>query len=359
MKETVGVFQCKTYNINEVKKNLSVFLDRIIEDKIINCPCRILLKVNLLKDASPYEAITTHPVVVRAVVEYFQALKCNITIADCPGAPLGFSVSTLDRVYEATGMKDVSDETGCELNYDVSKETVKNINGVVLNNISIASYIKNADYVITLGKLKTHTMMGYTGAVKNLFGVVPGRKKMKYHFSMKSVDEFSNLVLDICEYVKPVLSIIDGIEGMEGNGPSAGEKKTAGIILAGTNPHLLDYITTRLVGIDYMKVGTLRNAWNRKLITEEMINTTLYLGDPIDRINISPFKLPVISDQYAKPVILIEKCKGCGVCASVCPAQTINMKNNKPMINLEKCIRCFCCHELCPEKAVNIERFIY
>ena len=120
--------------------------------------------------------------------------------------------------------------------------------------MQIIKVAEDVDFIVSAAKLKTHAMMTYTGAVKNLFGIIPGITKADYHFKMNDVDNFAAHLVDICEYAKPLFSVIDGVEGMEGDGPSAGEKRHVGIIMASEDPYALDYSALRLIGINPRKV---------------------------------------------------------------------------------------------------------
>lgn len=356
----VGIYKCGSYQDKEIANVINQCLNVFVkQNQLLKMPSRIVLKANLVKNARPDEAATTNPAVLKAMITYFQKLNCHVIVGDCPGAPLGFNKKTLDSVYHATGMLDLAKETGCELNYDTSKRVVAFRDGKVMKEILAANFILNADYVISVAKLKTHTMMSYSGAVKNLFGVVPGRKKMKYHFLMNNADEFAELMVDLCEFVKPVLSIVDGVEGMEGNGPTAGEKTYPGVIMASLDPYLLDMAAVQLIGLDPEKIPSIQAAVGRGLVRYTDLKEMKLIGNSPEELAVKPFKKAVIVDQYTIPVIKYESCKACGMCIEVCPMKTIQMVNNRPRIEDEKCIRCFCCHELCPEKAVDIERMVY
>ncbi|PJI06526.1 MULTISPECIES: DUF362 domain-containing protein [Clostridium] len=354
----VSITRCMNYNYKNVEKSVFLCLDKLPKiNEIIKPGSKVLLKVNLLSKKTPEEAITTHPAIVQAVVKYFQFLECQVIIADSPGAPLGYNINTLKSVYSTTGMTAVAENTGCKLNFDTSIASVDNTNGVSLKKMSVIKIINDVDFVISVAKLKTHTMMMYTGAVKNLFGVIPGIVKMKYHFTLNNATDFANHLVDICEYVKPVLSIIDAIDGMEGNGPSAGDIRKVGLIMASENPYALDLAATHIIGINPFEVPTISSAIKRNLFTgdiNDIVTTNIRFSD----INIPPFRLPDTSKNSSSiPAINANLCKSCGACKNTCPAKAIDMIDHKPVIDLNKCIRCFCCHELCPSKAVYIEKF--
>lgn len=181
-------------------------------------------------------------------------------------------------------------------------------------------------------------------------------------------------LVDICEYVTPVFSVIDAIEGMEGDGPSAGKKRHVGLIMASESPYALDVAGAHLIGLKPEQVPTIQAAVKRGLCSQNVEDITV-LGCPFESVKIPPFQLPKSFDQdlfgrkvpgflkqiltdalRAKPVFDYNKCISCGECKRGCPAGIIDMSSGKPKPDLSKCISCFCCHELCPVQAVDIKR---
>jgi len=354
----VSIARCNDYEYKRVEEAVYKCLDCIpeIREKI-KPGTKVLIKANLARADRPEEAITTHPSVIEAIVRYFQRAKCRVIIGDSPGAPHGYSEKTLKLVYRETGMMDVANNTGCELNYDTSITKVINENAVCLKKMTMIKIIDDVDLVISAAKLKTHALMMYTGAVKNLFGVIPGRLKMNYHLMMYSAERFAEHLVDICEYVKPVLSIIDAVEGMEGNGPSAGDKRHAGLIMASENPYALDLAATHIVGINPLDVPAIDVAVKRGIFTGN-IKDVVTTGLKFEDIKISPFKLPDTANAIGEriPSFKYDLCTSCGVCKESCPPKAIDISNGKPVVNLDMCIKCFCCHELCPNRAIDIKK---
>jgi len=370
---TVSIVKCDDYEFNNVKRAVYEALDGIenIKLKIIK-GSRVLIKTNLLMRKNPEDAVTTHPAVVEAIVRYLQDIGCKVIIGDSPGGP--FTEWNLKSVYKAAGMFGVAERTGCELNFDTSVLEISNSGAKRLKSMQIIRIAKEVDFVVSAAKLKTHGMMTYTGAVKNLFGVIPGLVKADYHLRLNNADNFADHLVDICETVKPVFSIIDGIDGMEGDGPSAGEKRHAGLILASENPYALDTAASSIIGIEPVTVPTIRAASSRNLFSGDLKDIDIK-GVRLDEIRIEPFKLPkshnanliggrvpkafermVLNTLRPKPVFNHEICISCGDCKRSCPPGIIDMSSGKPVPDLSKCIRCFCCHELCPKKAVDIKR---
>lgn len=369
----VSISRCVDYEKEHVRKAVYQAINGIDSNRDrIARGSKVLVKTNLLMKKRPDEAVTTHPAVIEAIVRYLQELDCKVIIGDSPGGP--YTEWSLKSIYKASGMADVAERTGCELNYDTSVIEISNPYAKKLKNMQMIKIAKDVDYVISAAKMKTHGMMTYTGAVKNLFGVIPGLVKADYHLRMNSVDNFAEHLIDICEAVRPVFSIIDAVEGMEGNGPSAGIKRHVGLILASDNPYALDTAASYIMGMEPLKVPTIKAARDRNLFSGNIEDLCIE-GIQLSDIKIPPFKLPhsvnvnfvggrlpkfaekfVMDSLRPRPVFNYSICKSCGVCKGVCPAKTIELKDGKPIINLDRCIRCFCCHELCPEKAIDIKR---
>jgi uncharacterized protein (DUF362 family)/Pyruvate/2-oxoacid:ferredoxin oxidoreductase delta subunit len=271
-------------------------------------------------------------------------------------------------------MYEVAERTGCELNFNTEVLEISNPNAKRLKSMQIIKIAREVDFVVSAAKRKTHGMMTFTGAVKNLFGVIPGLVKADYHLRLNSVDNFADHLVDICEAVKPVFSVIDGIDGMEGDGPSAGEKRHVGLIMASDSPYALDSVASSIIGMEPMIIPTIRSAKERNLFSGNLEDVEIR-GIQREEIKLAPFKLPgsvnvnfvggrvpkvfekfLLNNLRPKPEFNYDLCISCGDCKRSCPPGIIDMSSGKPVPDLSKCIRCFCCHELCPKKAVDIKR---
>lgn len=329
---------------------------------------RVAIKPNLLMAKKPEDAATTHPHVVKAVISLVQQAGGIATIVESPGGP--YNTTLLKRTYAATGMEAVATDTGAELNFDLRVEKVENPDAKIIKSLKILKPLVDADLIINLAKLKTHGMMVYTGAVKNMFGAIAGLEKADYHMRMSEYDRFADSLIDIYLATKPQLSIIDGIIAMEGDGPGSGVPKWLGVLVASTDGFACDYAALKIIDVDYRMVPVLKMAKERGLLNPDQIELT---GVPVEAVRPDDFDVPALSRVRTstgigllstlgkkfkpKPVILHEVCKLCGKCMEVCPPQVITRNEElKLVIDYSKCIRCFCCHEFCPEKAVKIKK---
>lgn len=374
MKENKVVFvPCQTYQPDDVNFALEKLFQELGGlNHFVQPGQRVLLKVNLLMKKPPEAAVTTHPALVEELIKKIHALGAKVIIADSPGGP--FTRNWLKGIYQETGMEDVAARTGAELNWNFEQQEYHNPEGKILKQITLAKIIKEVDVIISLAKLKTHGFTIYTGAVKNLFGTIPGLLKAEYHLRMSDVRDFCDMLVDVAQFVKPELSIMDAVIAMEGAGPSAGDLKQVGLLAASFNPHALDLACCHLIGIEPKRVFTLQKANDRGLIPMDIKDLEIR-GIDRDNFRPIPFKVPITSHSRHLPIPLPagldaffykilrpypyfnhEKCAGCAICARDCPVQCIKMVKGKPQADLSSCIRCFCCQELCSYQAVEIKR---
>ena len=339
---------------------------------------RIVLKANLLRAAPPESAICTHPAVVEAVAKLVKEAGGTPVICDSPGGAL-HKEAVLRSLYEKTGMAAAAAAAGAELSMDSSTRTVSLPEGKVLRQAEIITPVAEADGVIDLCKMKTHVLMSMTGAVKNLFGVIPGLSKVGYHATHPDHETFADVLLDLTGYVKPRLSLMDGILAMEGDGPgSSGTPRQAGLLLASANPLALDTAAGAIMNLPRQDNPVLLAAERRGLTPCRMEDVEL-IGGTVEELRMADYKFPASTKSnlmdflgpLARPAERLckkalsqtpridgAKCVGCGICAKSCPGQAIAMTapGKKARISQKACIHCYCCHELCPQKAVELHQ---
>jgi len=364
-KATVALRRCGTYDREAVQQAMDdVFALCGGIERFVKPGERVLIKVNLLMKRTPDRATTTHPEVMRAIVRAVQRAGGVAILADSPGGP--YTRGMLAGVYETCGVSAVAKETGCELNDDFSVMTRTLPEGFAARKLDLLGILEKVDKVITVGKLKTHGLTTMTGAVKNLFGVIPGTVKVEYHARYQDVRLFSDMLLDICTAVKPCFAILDAIEGMEGEGPSGGKPRLIGALVGGENPHAVDAVGARLIGLESKQVTTLEAAMRHDLLPEYEV-----VGEEIEPLIQHDFDIPMKQRSSSmvrlinalpqflrpRPVFTHRKCDGCGVCMRACPAKAIAMnESRRPQVDLKACIRCYCCQELCPKTDIEVRR---
>lgn len=376
IKTVISSSYCSKYDDNIDGIVLKTLQPLGILTDIIKPNSKILIKPNLLSARRPDEAITTHPSIVRAVIKIVKSCGATPFIGDSPGNIL----KGIEHIWQQTEMAKIASEENIKL---ISFEGVGGkefqINHPTIKSINIAKVIFDFDGIINIPKLKTHTLMGLTCGVKNFYGCVPGITKIEYHKLAASPHDFALLLSEIYRVLKDkiLFTVLDGVEGLEGNGPSTGGiKRNYNIICASRDTVALDTYITKCIEKKHGKnffIKTLKNVGNTDF------NSFEFAGDNVDKFNFQNIKLPItkilnmipvwltrIIGKYIgkliwiKPVIEQDKCVKCGQCIKSCPAKTI-IKNNNGIIYIDKsnCISCFCCHELCGYKAIDIEQSFF
>jgi uncharacterized protein (DUF362 family)/NAD-dependent dihydropyrimidine dehydrogenase PreA subunit len=342
----------------------------------------IALKVNLLRAGTPDEAVSTHPVVVSAVSRMVKESGAEPIIVDSPGAGFRFTKKVLTKIYNINGMFKAADESGAKLNFDTTFEMVSFPDGKLIKRFEIITPILKANGILNLCKLKSHTFTSMTGAVKNHFGVIPGRAKPGYHTKLRDTHRFAGMLLDLMNTVPSRVSIMDAVMAMEGDGPSGGNPIKVGVFLGSTNPLALDVVAGEIIGLPREKNPVLLEAEKRGMRPNH-IDQVEIIGADISELRTPDFKLPrtichgtgfsdhltwwqrplqpLFKDSLTlKPWISKEKCVACGACHEACPMKAISMVKNRAKtyarIDDEKCIRCYCCHEMCADNAVILRR---
>ena len=325
---------------------------------------KVLIKPNLLRGASPAKGITTNPQLVDAVVRYLHGRGItDITLADSSGGL--YTPALMRGIYAACGMTG----NGYTLNEDCSYERVHKEGFRAFN---ILTPIIQADIIINLPKLKTHSMTVMSGAIKNLFGAIPGLQKPELHCLNPDPESFAAMLVELAQVVTPTYTIIDAVDAMEGDGPSGGEICHPGLTIASRNIYSLD----RFCADEILQVGASRVPM--LVAAEHLMEENEVVGEwtrpeygfvlpksvSVDFVSIFPKSLrgPIRSFMdralVAMPRIKKKVCIGCGKCAESCPQHTISIAEKKAVIDLRSCISCFCCQEMCPVKAIKTVRKI-
>lgn len=374
----VSIVKCFSYDENEVSEAIAKSLSNLggIE-KFVKPSQKVLLKVNALMGLAPEKACTTHPAVVKAVAKLVLKAGGIPFIADEPGSFYGGT----DKIYEICGFKKVAEELGIEIKSlkEHGAELIKpSIFTKLSGEIPISKLALESDVIINLPKLKTHMLTVFTGAVKNMFGTVPGHHKSKFHFEFSDPDDFSRILVEIYNATKPALNIMDAAVSMEGQGPSYGNPKKTSMILASTDGVALDSVAAYLIGYSLDEVPTTKLA-DEKNVGQGDISKIKILGSSIDGSKVKGFKKgrnfyalmkkipkfimvllnPIFSLIKTVPVIDKKKCTACQTCVKICPANAMKIVKNKSyLVDRKKCIICFCCYETCPNKAIKLTRNI-
>ena len=369
----VSVVRCEEYELESCTQALLAAMEPFGGLDWVREDMRIVIKANLVEAMKPEKAGTTHPVLLTALTKLLKEKGAHVVIGDSPGQL--FNATVLNHVYAVCGLGE-AEAVGAELNRNFEQKSVFFPQAKVAKSFTVTDYLENADAIISFCKLKSHGMMTMTAATKNLFGAVPGTMKPEYYFRFHNPMDFADMIIDLNEYFKPRLYLVDAIMGMEGNGPTAGTPRKIGAVLAAENCHKLDLVCAKLIGAEPMAVPTLKAAFDRGLCPQsaeevevqgELCPVEGFVLPPQNKSlqfeNFLPGKLGVVFGKIAKKALQAspklkepDACIGCLRCARLCPAKAITMVKKKPKIDKKKCIRCFCCQEFCPKGALKVHR---
>jgi uncharacterized protein (DUF362 family)/NAD-dependent dihydropyrimidine dehydrogenase PreA subunit len=378
MSHKVAVTGCSDYELDTVYNAIAESLELLggIE-AYVSSGDTVLLKPNVLAAWEPEKAVTTHPYVVEAVARLVQDAGGKVLIGESSG---GSGYNKTAEALRRSGIADAAQRTSSELlDFDQLSSQTRYVQ-MIDREISFPSVIADVDMIISLPKLKTHSLTGITGAIKNMFGAIPGPKKAQMHREFPNKELFSKALVGIFATVHPKLSIMDGIVAMEGDGPAAGKPKSVGLVIASEDAVAMDtLVTEKIARIDVEYIDMLRFGGEAGLGSNDISQIEI-LGKTLDSDREKEgFRLPMTYAVYSKgwlpdrlktafmkmaykaPVPRITRnCIGCGRCVESCPVEAIQLtrkgKNNrgrKAVIDLDKCISCFCCHEMCKDDGVN------
>lgn len=322
----------------------------------------ILLKPNVLREAKAEEGITTHPAVLRAVVEKIETMQpAAIVVGDNPGV---LNYGKNEDCFAKTGLMEAA--AGYYQNIGDNSLCV-DFNPDFKPTLSLSRIVLDADIIISLPKFKTHGLTVMSGAVKNSYGFLPGAQKANLHKLAGSPKRFHEMLIDVFRLRIPDLFIVDAVVGMEGNGPASSDLRNIGLILASDNAVAMDSVITAMMGCEPGQLRFLQKAKEAGLGDYDL-NSIEVIGE---LKQIPNFKLPPLSGEMVfnnpplqsflqdltllRPQTDPELCTGCGTCVDQCPALALSMNADLPQVDADTCITCFCCQEICPEKAITLQ----
>ncbi len=330
---------------------------------------RVLLKPNLVMPKTVESAALTHPAMIMALVRMLLDQGCQVGIGDSPGMGSAESVIRKMGIFEELtrcGVKIVEFEKSVSWKEFVRTQDLKRR----FNNLELTGELTEYDKVINLPKLKSHGQMGITLATKNLFGCVVGHGKGRWHFVAGSdLNIFARIIVEIALTVNADLHILDGIIGMEGNGPTSGRARELGLLLASANPIALDRLVVEIIrkSPDQFPIFTAARELGVTGVDLEQIEV---IGENVADLLVADFEIParrqinefkneIISKLYKwlirqRLTIDYHICVKCRKCQEHCPAGAISI-GKKVKIKEAHCIKCCCCQEFCPFGAISLQ----
>ncbi len=334
----------------------------------------VLVKPNVLFPTGPEKAITTHPAVLEALLEVLHEQGARrVRVGDSPGAGMP------DLAGRRSGLKAAAERAGGEwVNFREGRR-IEVSDALIHRQFYPVRELADTDVLISLPKMKTHEMMYFTGAMKNLFGLIPGFEKSRFHFRYQEKDRFARMIVDLNRAVRPSFALMDAVVAMEGPGPGAGTPRPMGLIIASRDILALDWTAASLMGYEPRDIPILRHAadsgwWCRpqdiRVVGED---PSAFTADNYKRVKIlkstamlNRFLPGPLYDWFERwwvprPFFNHRTCIRCGACLKICPPEALSWKGSgsrrKVDIDYGICIRCYCCHEICPVKAIRVARW--
>jgi uncharacterized protein (DUF362 family)/Pyruvate/2-oxoacid:ferredoxin oxidoreductase delta subunit len=338
--------------------SLPLVIDRILEAFPRNWAGKsVLVKPNILAPHAPDKGVTTHPKLVRAVVQALLHRKARVMVGDNPG------ISAYGRSGRAAGVSGIEQAAlGCYIplgQYPVHCPASSRY----FDQVTVSRQILEADVIISLPKLKTHTLTVLTAGIKNTFGYVVGGDKMRIHAACPRPRQFAQALVDIYSIRPPDLTILDAVVGMQGNGPANGSPVVLGKIMASDNSVSLDAAAVSFLGQKPLSIPHIQEAAKRGLGEIDPARMKI-MGElqPVTNFRFPQTFLPGLSGLILNrclsrwinclPEVNTSRCVQCGLCIAHCPVGAMHMTENGPAVQEYKCIHCYCCQELCPEDAI-------
>jgi uncharacterized protein (DUF362 family)/NAD-dependent dihydropyrimidine dehydrogenase PreA subunit len=359
----ISAVKCESYTVELLEEKVKTAIEKAggWPEKIANAKS-VLLKPNLLTARAPEQAVTTHPEVVRAVIRELRRTGVkNISLGDSPAGSYSW-----DKLWSTTGMKQVCEEENVTL---LPFENVKRIECKDGTSLPVLKELDDFDAVISLPKLKTHILTKLTGAVKNSYGLIPGKAKSMFHGDYQSPRQMGLFIADIFEHIKPDFVIMDGVVCMQGEGPANGSPFPLGAIFAGEDAAALDASVCEVYNykasdipnlvkvaengsgiIDPDKIQRTGDAWD--IVASKKPKKSH--SDFLHKIPEKMFHVLTLFLSY-RPHISQKSCVKCGICAKVCSQNAIEKRaDGSYHVKGSKCILCMCCMESCAEHAIEL-----
>lgn len=374
----VSLLRCDTYDNVVLKERIYQSLRLIGFDPEQFRNARVVVKPNLLMPAKEEKAIITHAEFFRAVVQVVKQNGGTPVLVESP------AVHSLERTIRKTGYAEVVETENVTIADPTQTRTLTFDAAKKFKHIDISEAYFDADIILNLPKFKTHGITYITGAVKLLFGAIPGLEKSKMHLRSPTPEAFSEFLLDLYGAMnyglsppKPIIHLMDAIMVQEGEGPGpAGIPRRLNAVLAGDNGIAVDYVATMIAGLDIGKAFTVVNGFERDYGVSSPEEITV-LGETIAAMQVHdfipatggsifsnmfrwPFNTPFLKNMLLdRPVPNEDRCTLCYQCRKICASGSISESDGKkkiPVYDYKKCIRCYCCLEICPEAAIEKQK---
>tara|TARA_B100000686_G_scaffold226649_1_gene233945 strand:- start:874 stop:1839 length:966 start_codon:yes stop_codon:yes gene_type:complete len=294
MKSKVHIKKLDSYSLEKAEYFIRDIVSGINgKNPLFSAGQKVLLKPNLLRGFTPEQCVTTHPVIVEAMCRVLKDFSVNnITISDSP------ALGSLEAVASKAGYDPIKKKYGVKIAPLTDPVSFENEEGVP--HLKIAGCIKEFDHIINLPKLKSHCQMIMTLAIKNLFGLVIGKRKPVLHCLVKNDKiKFGKMLIDIARHVNPVLTVADGVQAMQGQGPIYGSPYPLGMLFASQDMTALDRIAAEI--LMFPKVYALEAAQLKGYGNYDLEKIELFGEVNLSNLMVSDFKRPRPMDISFNP----------------------------------------------------------
>lgn len=298
MNPTVSLLRAISYNRTPLRRSLETLLEPMGGIATFVKPGdRVLLKPNLLTGGRPTKECVTRPEIVHCVAQMVQEAGGKPFLADSPAFGSAFGVA------KANGYLPLIEELNLPIvemkgkRYETASDD--------FNHLLLSKEAMEADVVINLPKVKSHMQLTVTLGTKNLFGCVPGKMKAWWHMEAgKDRERFGRMLVETARTIDPDLTILDGIIGHEGNGPSGGEPRELGILGASANVFALDRAVVEILQIDPTSIPTIVASLQLGLCPD--LDKMKFLHSRPEDLAIADWKLPetIMPIDFGAPRVL-------------------------------------------------------
>ena len=303
MNPTVTLTQCSDYSSESISRNLEkqFALNGGLE-KFISPGDTVLLKPNFIAPRPQENATQTDPEVIIETARILKDFGAKPFIGDSPAWSNVFACAKALKLEEPLKKLSVPIK---QLN-----KSKKYFLGESDTSVGISTIALEADAIINLPKFKSHQQLVATFAIKNMFGCVSGKRKALLHFLKgKNPDDFCELLIDIFEFMNPVLTIIDAVTIMDGPGPIRGRARPFGWLIGGTDPIAIETICARMINIEPLTLPIIKTAAKMKFGCSDF-NKIRIVGDEFPKNVCTDFQqAKQIPIRFSLPHVCKSICK--------------------------------------------------
>jgi len=363
---TVATVRCPGYG--ECRESIARTLELSGLDKSLKGR-RVLLKPNMMKGTPPGTPEATHPEFTGVLTGLLKDLGCTVRVGDSTGI-IGFT----KEVFSASGTTDAVERNGgTVVNFDAGPFVMIDLGGQFAGTKApVSREFLEAEAVLDVPKIKTHTFLGLTLSVKNFMGAFPGAVKPWLHTLAPGRDDFAGLVAGIpaaleAAGVNLAGSVVDGVLVLGGRGGSVPAAPAwMNCVVAGKNLFDVDMVCAGLAGFDFNEVPLCRIGASRGLgasspadiaVTGDKIVPVVLVRPGTDLTEAAPpltLAYYTIRRDLVKPEHDPAACEGCNKCVDVCPVGCILVRGAKDRAIGDDCVKCLACREVCPTGAMGL-----